>query len=160
MASERRSIRSSESSGEVRRAARFVVCVDNTGYAASLEMRKIYQVLPDEVGSRHHQLRVIDESGEDYLYPEQYFAPVRLPHSIEREFGGVSMGKTCSSGLDDRCRDEDGEIRRKRGDTLVRTLRKEYGDDFARGFRSNTKLDTVLRETDSASLSDYLKHRR
>ena len=66
----------------------------------------------------------------------------------------------CSTGLDDRCRDENGEIRRKRGDTLVGTLRREYGDDFANDFRSDAKLETVLRETNSRSLSDYLKHKR
>ena len=70
------------------------------------------------------------------------------------------MGKNCDTGLDNRCRDENGEIRRKRSDTLVGTLRKEYGDDFAEDFRSDAKLGTVLRETDSESLSDYLKHRR
>ena len=70
------------------------------------------------------------------------------------------MGKDCDTGLDNRCRDENGEIRRKRSDTLVGTLRKDYGDDFAEGFRSDAKLGTVLRETDSASLSDFLKHRR
>jgi hypothetical protein len=66
----------------------------------------------------------------------------------------------CNNGLDDRCRDADGEIRRKRDDTLVRTLRREYGDTFAEGFRSDAHLGTVLRETNSNSLSDYLKHRR
>ncbi len=70
------------------------------------------------------------------------------------------MAKNCNTGLDDRCRDENGEIRRKRSDTLVGTLRKEYGDDFAEGFRSDAKLGTVLRETDSESLSDLLKHKR
>jgi len=70
------------------------------------------------------------------------------------------MGKNCDTGLDNRCRDENGEIRRKRSDTLVGTLRKEYGDDFAEDFRSDAKLGTVLRETDSESLSDYLKHKR
>jgi hypothetical protein len=70
------------------------------------------------------------------------------------------MAKNCDTGLDNRCRDENGEIRRKRSDTLVGTLRREYGDDFAEDFRSDAKLGTVLRETDSVSLSDYLKHRR
>ena len=65
----------------------------------------------------------------------------------------------CSDGLDNRCRDEDGEIRGKRSDTLVGTLRKTYGEDFASDFRSDAKLGTVLRETDSTSLSDYLKNR-
>ncbi len=70
------------------------------------------------------------------------------------------MGKNCDTGLDNRCRDENGEIRRKRSDTLVGTLRREYGDDFAEGFRRDAKLGTVLRETNSTSLSDYLKNRR
>lgn len=143
----------------MKRDVHFAVCVRNEGYAASLEVRKIYKVIPDQVDTRLHQIRVVDESGEDYLYPEDYFVPVKLPQAVERTFGG-NMGRNCNSGLDNRCRDEDGEIRRKRGDTLVRTLRREYGDEFAAGFRSDAKLDTVLRETDSASLSDYLKHRR
>jgi hypothetical protein len=70
------------------------------------------------------------------------------------------MGKNCNTGLDNRCRDENGEIRRKRSDTLVGTLRREYGDDFADDFRSDATLGTVLRETNSESLSDYLKNRR
>ncbi|MFZ0799192.1 MAG: hypothetical protein WCA13_03095 [Terriglobales bacterium] len=64
--------------------AHYVICVGNKGYAASLELRKIYQVLPDKAGVKHHQIRVIDESGEDYLYPEEYFVPVRLPQAVER----------------------------------------------------------------------------
>ena len=66
----------------------------------------------------------------------------------------------CNEGLDNRCRDENGEIRRKRSDTLVGTLRHEYGEDFAEDFRSDAKLGTLLKETNSTSLSDYLKHRR
>lgn len=57
----------------------FMVCVNNHGYEASLETRKIYEILADKTAEKHHQLRVIDESGEDYLYPSDYFAPVRLP---------------------------------------------------------------------------------
>ena len=68
--------------------------------------------------------------------------------------------KHCNDGLDGRCRDSDGEIRHKRSDTLVRTLRDEYGDDFASGFRSDAKLGTVLSETGARSLSDYLKNHR
>ncbi len=57
----------------------FMICVDNRGYEASLEIRKIYEVIADKTAEKHHQLRIIDESGEDYLFPEDYFAPVRLP---------------------------------------------------------------------------------
>ena len=58
----------------------FMICVDNRGYEASLGKRKLYEVLTDRVAVKHHQIRVIDESGEDYLYPEKFFAPARLPH--------------------------------------------------------------------------------
>ena len=57
----------------------FMICVDNRGYEASLEIRKLYEVLNDKVAEKHHQIRVIDETGADYLYPEKFFAPVRLP---------------------------------------------------------------------------------
>ena len=59
--------------------SRFVVCVNNKNYPASLDLRKLYQVVADEAAAKHHQLRVIDEAGEDYLYPEEYFVPVQLP---------------------------------------------------------------------------------
>jgi len=57
----------------------FMICVDNRGYEASLEIRKLYEVVSDRAVEKHQQVRVIDESGEDYLYPEHYFAPIRLP---------------------------------------------------------------------------------
>ena len=63
---------------------RFVVCVKNKDYPAALELRKLYQVVPDETAAKIHQIRVIDESGEDYIYPEEYFVAVQLPHSAER----------------------------------------------------------------------------
>jgi hypothetical protein len=62
-------------------------------------------------------------------------------------------------GLDDRCRDFDGEIRGKRGDTLVGTLRKTYGPDFAPGVRSDTRLDTLRKRAGGESLSKLLKKR-
>jgi hypothetical protein len=66
--------------------------------------------------------------------------------------------RDCQIGLDQRCRDLDGEIRQKRGDTLVGTLRKTYGPDFAPGVRSDMRLDT-LRERTGGSLSKILKRR-
>ncbi len=57
----------------------FAICIHNDGYPASLEVRKIYQVLSDPVAAQSHHLRVVDESGEDYLYPEDYFVPIELP---------------------------------------------------------------------------------
>jgi hypothetical protein len=65
--------------------------------------------------------------------------------------------KHCNEGLDDRCRDQNGQIRAKNGSTLVRTLRDTYGEDFARGARSDMKLDTLLTHTGARSLSDLLK---
>ena len=63
---------------------RFAVCLRNKGYEASLERRKIYQVLPDPDAATHGQVRVIDESGDDYLYPREFFAPIELPQPIRR----------------------------------------------------------------------------
>jgi hypothetical protein len=62
---------------------RFALCVRNRDYPASMEVRKVYRVLPDEQASRHHQVRVIDESGEDYLYSEEYFVPIKLPQAAK-----------------------------------------------------------------------------
>ena len=56
----------------------FLLCIDNDGYKASLEIRKLYQTISDKEAERHNQVRIIDESGEDYLYPSRFFAPVRL----------------------------------------------------------------------------------
>ena len=55
--------------------------------------------------------------------------------------------KHCNEGLDDCCRDQNGQIRAKNGSTLVRTLRETYGEDFAPGVRSDMKLDTLLERT-------------
>ena len=60
-----------------------VICIKNEEYSASLEKRKIYESLPDPEARKHRQIRVIDESGEDYLYPEEYFIYVKLPKNIE-----------------------------------------------------------------------------
>lgn len=64
-----------------------------------------------------------------------------------------------SRGLDDRCRDLDGEIRHRRGDTLVGTLRKTYGPDFAPGVRSDTRLDTLRKRAGGGSLSKLLERK-
>lgn len=65
-------------------ATQLVVCVENNGYAASLEKRKIYVALEDEDAMKHDLLRIIDESGEDYLYPMAFFRVVTLPESVKR----------------------------------------------------------------------------
>ncbi len=66
-------------------------------------------------------------------------------------------GKHCRPGLANSCRNEDGQIREKRGDTEVGTLRKKYGPDFARGVRGDMHLDTLLGRQKAASLSQLLK---
>jgi hypothetical protein len=58
---------------------KLVVCLHNTGYEASLEKRKLYTVLPDAEAKKHKLIRVVDESGDDYLYPESFFLSVSLP---------------------------------------------------------------------------------
>jgi len=62
----------------------FAVCVDNTDYEASLIVRKIYEILPDEEAARDDFLRVIDESGADYLYHRSQFILVEFPAEVER----------------------------------------------------------------------------
>jgi hypothetical protein len=61
----------------------FVVCLKNEGYAASLERHKIYRVLPDPEAERDGDLRIIDESGEDYLYPKDWFVLINVPDAVE-----------------------------------------------------------------------------
>jgi hypothetical protein len=63
---------------------RLVICVDNSGYEVSLERRKIYVALPDSRAEKLGQIRVIDESGEDYLYPAESFVALTLPQPIRR----------------------------------------------------------------------------
>ena len=64
---------------------KFLLCVDNEGYEASLELRKLYENIPDKEAESHRQVRIIDESGEDYLYPSGFFAPVRLLTETKRK---------------------------------------------------------------------------
>ena len=62
----------------------FVICVRNDGYSASLEKRKIYLALRDPAAEKHGQLRIIDESGDDYLYPKAFFRSIALPQSVKK----------------------------------------------------------------------------
>lgn len=63
---------------------RWVVCVSNEGYEASLEVRKLYVILKDDISVYKGFVRVVDESGEDYLYPISMFRPVSLESDLER----------------------------------------------------------------------------
>ncbi len=71
------------------RSQRFLLCLNNEDYPASLEVRKIYQVVPDPVAESRGFVRVIDESGEDYLFPSQCFVPVELPRDVTKLFAGA-----------------------------------------------------------------------
>jgi hypothetical protein len=65
---------------------KFVVCINNTDYPASLELHKIYQVIPDENVEADDEIRVVDESGEDYIYPAKWFVAVELPLAARESF--------------------------------------------------------------------------
>jgi hypothetical protein len=65
---------------------RYVLCIKNKGYPASLEVRKVYKALADPEAARHGLLRVVDESSEDYLYPRDFFVPISLPKGAEAAF--------------------------------------------------------------------------
>ena len=62
----------------------FVVCINNTEYPASLELHKLYRVVPDDDVARDGDIRVVDESGESYLYPKEWFVSLDVPDAIER----------------------------------------------------------------------------
>ena len=76
--------RAREINGKRRRDAQFAVCIDNEGYKASLELGKLYRMLPDKDAQSHGLVRVIDESGEDYAYSSSRFFPMKIPSVIER----------------------------------------------------------------------------
>jgi hypothetical protein len=67
-----------------KRPVRFVVCIRNTGYPESLELRKLYRLIPDPMAAKIGYVRVVDESGEDYLYPKEFFAAVTVTSTVRR----------------------------------------------------------------------------
>ena len=64
--------------------AHFAICIHNGEYAGTLELRKVYEVLEDSTAAKRNFVRVIDESGEDYLYPQSWFVPVTVPENVEQ----------------------------------------------------------------------------
>jgi len=72
-------------------AVRFVVCIDNTDYAASLELHKIYQVVPDTEAEADGDIRVVDESGDDYLYSLDRFVPIRVPLAVRESLSHIHV---------------------------------------------------------------------
>ena len=73
-------------------ASAFILCVRDDG-SEDLEQRKLYQVLPDRAAAREGYLRVVDESGEDYIYPSDLFVPLRLPVAVARRLRGAAQRK-------------------------------------------------------------------
>jgi hypothetical protein len=69
----------------------FAICIKNNDYPSSLQLWKVYRVLPDEKGERHNMIRVIDESGESYLFSESYFVSVELPQAAESALLALSI---------------------------------------------------------------------
>jgi len=67
-------------------AKRYALCIQNRGYAASLEIRKVYPLLSDPTARKRGMVRVIDESGEDYLYPAEFFVPIEVPREAMKVF--------------------------------------------------------------------------
>ncbi|MEX2142941.1 MAG: hypothetical protein WD894_27035 [Pirellulales bacterium] len=70
--------------------SRYLLCIKNDGYPTSLEVRKIYQAMADADAEKHRLVRVIDESGEDYLYPQKFFVRVELPSVAKKAFAAAS----------------------------------------------------------------------
>lgn len=68
----------------------FLLCIKNENHPASLEVRKVYRAIPDEAATARHFVRVIDESGEDYLHPDSYFVAIDLPRAPVSAFTQVS----------------------------------------------------------------------
>jgi len=66
------------------KTARFVICINNGGYLDDLKVRTVYQLLPDESAAKSNYVRIIDETGEDYLYPANLFATINLPQALEK----------------------------------------------------------------------------
>jgi hypothetical protein len=68
------------------KSVRFAICVSNAGVPASLELRKVYRLVSDPAAASEGLVRVVDESGEDYLYPDKFFVPIEVPKAAVRAF--------------------------------------------------------------------------
>lgn len=65
---------------------RFAICINDGGYVDDLKVRTVYQVLPDESAAKSNYLRIVDETGEDYLYPAAYFVLIDVPQEVQQAF--------------------------------------------------------------------------
>ena len=70
---------------------RFAICIQNAGYPVSLELWKVYRIVPDKKAAQDQLVRVIDESGEDYLYDEGWFVPIKLPQAAKEAMLAASV---------------------------------------------------------------------
>jgi hypothetical protein len=70
--------------------SRYYLCVKNEGYSASLQVRTIYPGISDPDAESHGMLRIVDESGEDYLFPASFFVPIEVPEAAVRVFAGAA----------------------------------------------------------------------
>ncbi len=70
---------------------KFVICTDNHDYPSSLERWKIYRVVSDEKAEKRNLIRIIDESGEDYLFSAKDFSPISLPKNVENEYLALAL---------------------------------------------------------------------
>lgn len=83
---------------KLRNGRRYVVCVKNTGYRASLVLRRVYKTLHDPEAQRRRLIRVVDESGDDYMYPETLFVAVELPRSAEKALAQAPWLRAAAAG--------------------------------------------------------------
>jgi hypothetical protein len=72
-------------------ASHFAICIHNGEYAGTLELRKVYEVLEDPIAAKRNFIRVVDESGEDYLYPQSWFVAVVVPENVEQLLHELSV---------------------------------------------------------------------
>ena len=72
-----------------KKSSQYLLCIDNSDYPASLETRKVYRTIPDAHATSRKFVRVIDESGEDYLYPADLFVPIDVPSAAKEAFAAV-----------------------------------------------------------------------
>lgn len=84
MESVKKKSKSNGSSVKRESSSRYAVCINNENYPASLELRKLYQIIYDKDAPKFGLIRIIDESGEDYLYPADYFVAMKLPRAVAK----------------------------------------------------------------------------
>ena len=77
----------------------FAVCINNSGYPASLEAGKLYQVIPDQEAEKHGLIRVVDESGEDYGYSSERFFILDVPHALEKVLKRIPVARQPNTTL-------------------------------------------------------------